>query len=71
MQKDISLIRFILENYSNAREVLPLALSPEFTAVFGKFARYKQSYVVHFQRIFSFLTKANFAQFCALSLANE
>ena len=33
---------FFLENCSNARNVLLLALSPEFTAVFGTFARYKR-----------------------------
>ena len=37
-----SSIQFLLENYNNARDVLLLALSPEFTAVFGTLARYKR-----------------------------
>ena len=71
LQKDIIIDSISLENCSNAREVLLLALSPEFTAVFDTFARYKRPLLVHYQRLFSCLTKVNFVQFCSLSLANE
>ena len=54
LQNDIIIDSIFLENCNNAKDVLLLALSPEFKAVFGTFARYKQPKLVHFQRLFSF-----------------